>query len=146
MKKVIYILFLSTFIFANTLGVWSEISPISLESQHEKKYDLKDNGIWIIASDKDNTKLLNEYFKANTLPQNIDFIMDTTRIPSFLFDVFVLPKLQKYKHPILLSHDEEYNETLPYKEDFITILFIENKIVTRIEFIKDIKELEKFIK
>lgn len=145
MKRILF-LFISILLSANIIGVWDEIKPISLKSQHNKQHQLLSDGIWVIASDKENTKLVNEYFKNSHIPTNVNFIMDTTRIPAFLFDIFVLPKIQKYKHTVLLSHDEEYNEALPYKEDFITILFIRNKIVTNIKFINTTKELEELFK
>ena len=144
--KIIIILSLSLFLYANNIGTWDEVNPIILESQHNKKHQLLSNGIWIIASDKENTKLVNEYFKKSEIPNSVNFIMDTTRIPAFLFDLFVLPKIQKYKHTVLLSHNKKYNATLPYKENFVTILFIKNKIVTRIEFIQNEKALKKLLK
>ncbi len=144
MYPKVFLLFLALSLSADMLQINDKVTPIILKSQHNKEQKLLSNGIWIITFDKKRAKITNDFFGNTKIPKDINLIMDTTRIPSFLFNLFVLPRIKKHNHQILLSHDEKYNSILPYKEDHLTILHIENKIVKRIKYIKTKEELEKF--
>ncbi len=80
------------------------------------------------------------------MPNNLNLIVDTSQIPSGIFSLFVHPRMKKYKHPILLSFDEKFNITLPFKKDMITLLYIKDSKVEKIIYIKDIDDLEKTFK
>lgn len=141
-----FLLFLPLLLNAHMLQVGDSVTPIKLKSQHDKEYALVKNGIWIIAWNKATTKMLNQYFNEHKMPKNLNFIVDTSQIPSGIFSFFVRPSMKNYKHSILLSFDEKYNLTLPFKEDMITLLYIKDTKVKKIIYIKDIKELEKAFK
>lgn len=128
------------------LQVGDSIIPIKLKSQHDKEYTLVKDGIWIITWDKATTRVANQYFDEHKIPNNLNLIVDTSQIPSGIFSLFVKPRMESYKHPILLSFDEKYNLTLPFKEDMLTLLYIKDSKVKRIIYIKDIDELEKTFK
>jgi len=142
--KTLLLLSLALLLSADILQLNSRTTPITLKSQHNQKQELLHNGIWIISSDKKRTKMVNEFFDNFEKPNSVNLIMDTTRIPSFLFNLFVLPRIKKHKHQILLSHDKAYNSTLPYKKGYLTILHVKSKIVTKIQFLKNREDLEKF--
>ncbi|WP_415397674.1 hypothetical protein [Sulfurimonas sp. CS5] len=141
-----FLLLLPLLLNAQMLQVGDNVTPIKLISQHDKEYTLVKNGIWIIAWDKTTTKMLNQYFDEHKMPENLNIIVDTSQIPSGIFSFFVRPSMKNYKHSILLSFDEKYNLTLPFKEDMITLLYIEKTKVKKIIYIKNIEELEKTFK
>ena len=128
------------------LQVGDKVKQIRLKSQHDKEYTLTDNGIWVVTWDKATTKIANQYFDEHKMPDYINLIVDTSGIPSGIFSLFARPKMKKYKHPILLSFDKNYNLTLPFKADMLTLLYIENTKVQKIIYIKDLQELEKVLK
>ncbi|MEA3331560.1 MAG: hypothetical protein U9Q29_07710 [Campylobacterota bacterium] len=147
MIKIILLL-LPFLLNAQTLQVQESITPTIIKSQHDKEYKLITDGIWIVSKEKATTKIANEFFNNFHMPKNINLIIDATQVPFGLFDFFVLPTLQKYRHPILLSFDENYNSTLPYKENHLAILYIQNKKIIKIEYVKTLskKDLLKVLK
>jgi hypothetical protein len=128
------------------LQVGDSVNSIKLKSQHNKEYTLVKNGIWIITWDKATTRIANQYFNEHKMPKNLNLIVDTSQIPSVLFSLFAKPSMENYRHPILLSFDEKYNLTLPFKKDMITLLYIKGSRVNKIIYIKDIDELEETFK
>ena len=145
MKKLLLLL-LPIFLVAKMLQVGDNIKPIEIKSQHDKKHQLIQNGIWIITWDKTSTAIANNYFDTYNMPSNVNLIVDVSQIPSGILNLFVLPRMRHYSHEVLLSYDEVYNVTLPYKEECLTILHVNNKKIQKIEFIKTENELKKLFK
>lgn len=144
----IFLLLLPLLLNAQNIKVGDSVIPIVIKSQHDKAYRLIESGMWIVSKEKSTTKIANEYFKNSYMPKDLNLIVDATQVPFGLFDFFVLPRLQNYKHPILLSFDEEYNLTLPYKENHLTLLYIQNRKIIKIEYVKTLskKDLLKVLK
>lgn len=128
------------------LQVGDRVNPVKLKSQHDKEHTLVKDGIWIITWDKATTRVANQYFDEHKMPKNINLIVDTSQIPAGIFSLFVRPRMESYQHPILLSFNEKYNLTLPFKEEMLTLLYIKSSKVKKIVYIKDIEELEKTFK
>ena len=82
--------------------------------------------------DKATTKVANQYFDQHKMPDNLNLIVDTSQIPSGIFSLFVKPRMKSYRHHILLSFDEKYNLTLPFKEEMLTLLYIKDAKVKKI--------------
>lgn len=120
--------------------------PKELKSQHDKKYTLISDGIWMITWDKDTTSIANQYLDENKMPDKLNFIVDASQVPLGFFSLFAKPKMKKYKHPILFSFDKEYNQTLPHKEDMISLLYIQKSKIVKILYLKNINELEETFK
>jgi hypothetical protein len=80
------------------------------------------------------------------MPNNLNLIVDTSQIPSGIFSLFVRPSMKHYRHSILLSFNEKYNLTLPFKENMLTLIYIKDAKVKKIIYIKDIAELEETFK
>jgi len=134
--KSFIIFFLPFLLSASIIKVGDTLTPKKLESQYDKKHELVENGLWIISYNKNSSNTVNKYFTKHPFTKNISFIVDAAQIPSILFIFFAKPKMKKYKHPILLSFDEDYNLTLPKKEGFITILTVQNGVLKKIEYVK----------
>ncbi len=131
---------------AQTLEVSQKIQSVKLKSQHDDEYKLIKSGVWIIAWDKETTSLANSYFDKHKMRDDINLIVDTSAIPAGIFSLFVHPRMKKFKHPILFSFDKNYNLTLPYKEDNLTLLYIKDTKITKVGFIETLKELEEALK
>lgn len=136
---------LPIYLMAEILKIGDEVKIIKLKSQHDREYTLKENGVWIITWDKLTTRSANQYFRDNNISNETNLIVDVSQAPYGIFNLFILPDMQRYSHPILLSYDEIYNRTLPYKEEHLTLLKIENKIITNISFIKNKEEIGEFL-
>jgi hypothetical protein len=134
------------FLCAQMIQIGDTIIPVTLKSQHDKEYSLVKDGMWIITWDKETTAIANEYFENAPLAENVNLLVDVSQIPSGILNLFVLPRMKKYRHPILLSYDEAYNVTLPYQEENLTLLSVKNGILTKIEYVKNQEELEKLLK
>lgn len=130
---------------AQILQVGNMVKPIQITTQHEKKITLLQNGIWVITWDKESTRVANTYFEKFGIKDNIQMIVDVSQIPSGILNLFVLPRMRDYKHEILLSHDEVYNLTLPYEENAITVMRVQDMNVERIDFAKTQEELKALL-
>ncbi|MEA1918557.1 MAG: hypothetical protein U9N52_01850 [Campylobacterota bacterium] len=140
--------FLPIILGAQILQVGDLISPVSLESQHEKRYLIKEEQYWIITWDKETTREANTFIEK--YPDILEkyqavMIVDVSQVPSGIFSLFVKPRMQYYAHPILLSFDTAYNLTLPYQEGKLTLLSLKNKKIRAIDFIDDAVMLKQFL-
>ncbi|MBU0720079.1 hypothetical protein KJ877_01915 [bacterium] len=146
--RILFILALALVVFAaaQMLQVGDSVKPVKLKSQHDKQYTLVEDGMWIITWDKKTTGIANKYFEKNHMPKNVNLLVDVSQVPSGIFNLFVLPNMRYYTHAILLSYDELYNVTLPYKENSITLISVKDKNIDSISFVKSEKELKEALK
>ncbi|MCK9472555.1 hypothetical protein [Sulfurimonas sp.] len=103
----------------------------------------------IVAFDKDTGALINEYLdtqnKFYLLKHNSIFIADINKMPSIITSMFALPKLQKYKHLIYLHYGDKFQNSIPNKEEKITLLRVEDSKIKEISFISSKQELKAAI-
>ncbi|MEA3372213.1 MAG: hypothetical protein U9Q62_00855 [Campylobacterota bacterium] len=142
------LLFLPILLFAEMLGVGDRVTPLSVKDQFEKSYKIGSELCWVITWDQATTRHANNYFgkDPSLLDQNLTrMIVDVSQTPSGIMRLFVLPKMRSYGHPILLSYDEAYNFKLPYREDHITILSLDNGVIDSIDFAPDERALSDLL-
>ena len=144
--KILLLLWLPLLLCAKMLEVGEHVEIRTLTSQHEQKIKLVSDGFWIIGWDKETTALANEYFYKHKMKQDQNMLVDVSQIPSGIFSMFVAPKMKRFHHPILLSYDEVYNLTLPYKDGYITLLKLQDATIEAIYFVEAQEELEKLLK
>lgn len=105
--------------------------------------------IIVVAFEKETGKLVNEYLKSKDpfyMPNlHAVYIADISKMPTIITNMFALPKLRKYKHPIYLHFDDEFQDFLPHKDEKITIIRIQDKKVLSINYVTTVKELQKAI-
>ena len=133
---------------AEMLKVGDSIVPITIKDQFDREHKIGSESQWVVTWDKMTTRYANTYFEKNSslLDQNLSrMIVDVSQTPSGIMSLFVLPRMRSYNHPILLSYDEKYNLQLPYKEERLTVLFLDEGTVERIEYVEDEAELEKIL-
>jgi len=151
MKKILILLaFAISFLGADTLKVSSPITDFfkfKYESPQGKIMKIDDDTRTILISfEKDTGKLVNSYLDKKYPPYlskvNAVFIADISKMPSLITRFFALPKLRKYKHLIYLHYDDEFVNTIPNKEDKVTVIKLKNKKVLSISFISTEAEIK----
>jgi hypothetical protein len=113
--------------------------------QYGKTHKLKENQTLVITWDKETTAIANNYFDEKIAffkNEDIAMIVDVSQTPEGIMNLFVMPRMRSYDHPILLSYDENFNLTLPYEDQKVTILKIRNMKVEEINFAEDENKLE----
>ena len=109
----------------------------------------KSTNLIIAAFEKDTGKLVNAYLDTQVsmyLPKkHAIYIADIHNMPSIITNMFALPKLRKYKHPIYLHFDDEFDQFFPNQEEKITIVRLKDKKVVSISFISTKEELKAAI-
>lgn len=130
---------------AQMLQITDSVNAVTLQSQHEKSITLREDGVWVIAWDKETTRVANRYFEKYPMKKNEQMIIDVSQVPSGILTLFVLPRMRGYKHEILLSYDELYNQTLPYKENAVTVLHLKDAKVQSIDFAVDEAEIKTLL-
>ncbi len=132
-----WILVIPAIIIAQTLSLGSKISALELEDQFGVKHVLGSERLWLLAWDKETTRLANRYIDAHKSflqTHNAALVVDVSQVPSGIFSLFVKPRMQSYEHPILLSFDAKYNQQLPYQEGCVTLLELQNQTVSSVRF------------
>jgi len=137
-------------LFAQMLTVGDRITPRILEDQFEQKHQVGSEKIWVLTWDKLTTRTANDYFEKEPSLLNsgkVAMIADFSTIPSGILSLFVMPRMQGYRnHSMLLSFDQQFNLTLPYKEGHLTILHLDKTEIKKIEYIQSEEELAGILK
>lgn len=139
-KKLLLTLFSITWLFANPFDLNQNINSFSLADQFDKKHTVNSDIQTIIVSFEKGTGAdINEFLNSKEpdflQKNNAVFIANISGMPSIITKLFALPKMKKYKHPILLIYDEEDKRFL-YKEDKSTVYKVENGVITGVEYIE----------
>lgn len=154
MRRVFLFLVLSVFsLNADFLDLSSSITKLN-----EFKYETpqgngikipKDVKLIIVSFEKDTGALVNEYLNAQNpdylQKHNSVFIADIHKMPGVITNMFAIPKLKKYKHPIYINYNEKFEQFVMAKEEKVTLLHIENSIIKKISFIETKDELKAAI-
>lgn len=154
MKKFFIVLAMSLVVLgASPIDVGTPIykfNKFKYETPQGRKMRVsKKTTLLIVAFEKETGALVNKYLDTKDpyylVKKRIVFIADINKMPDMVTKMFALPKLQKYKHLIYLTYDENFEGSVSHKKDKITIFEIENSKVKNISYITTIKELIKFI-
>lgn len=144
-----FLLLIIPFILAaEILKVGDTITPMMLKDQFDKEHRIGGEKVWVITWDKMTTRYANRFFADHpaVAEQNTTaMIVDVSQTPSGIMTMFVLPRMRSYDHPILLGFNEQYNVTLPYKEEHLTVLFLQHGRIEKIFYAKDEADLEKIL-
>jgi hypothetical protein len=134
------------------IKVGNKLADFTIADQFDKKYSLTDNTKKVIfACSKDmghivKTLMLNKPVDY-LISRNICFIADISSMPTIIYNLFALPDMQKSKYPILLIFDEKNAKRFENedKKDYLMIISLDQKVITKIEFVNNQKDLEKVI-
>lgn len=154
MKKIIILLALSLSLFAtNKVEVGSSLDLLtSFEYETPEGRNIKipaKTELIIITFQKRTSRLVNKYLEKQEkyfLPNhNIVYITDLSKMPRFLMNMFALPKMQEYKHQMYTQFADEFRKITPNKSKHITLLKVENGLITNIELSKSIDFIKEAI-
>jgi len=150
MRIVAIFLLVLNILFASEFKQGDTIESFTLLDQFNKMHTVNSEIKTLIVSfEKDTGKLVNE-FLASKQPDFLSnhkavFIANISGMPSIITKLFALPKMQDYKHTILLIYDEN-DKRFVQKEEESTIYSLEDGKVKAISFVKTKEDLEKFFK
>jgi len=147
MKKILFILLIAYQLFASNFTLNDAIPNFSLTDQFEKIHTVNENIKTIIVSFEKSTGAFINNFLAQKEADFLEkhdavFIANISGMPSFITNMFALPKMKKYKHTILLIYDDD-DERFIQKDDFSTVYKMENGKVKEVFYVQTQEELEK---
>jgi hypothetical protein len=145
-KRIIILVFFTTYLFSNTFEVNKKVDNFSLSDQFDKTHTVNSDIKTIIVSFEKGTGAdINEFL--NKKPRDFleknqaVFIANIAQMPSIITSMFALPKMRKYKHTILLIYDED-DKRFVQKDDYSTLYKLEDGVIKSISYIKK-EDLEK---
>ena len=134
---------------AQMLSVGDSVAPRVLQDQFEQPHRVGGEKIWVVTWDKATTRIANDYFEKDPsllISKEAAMIADFSTIPAGILSLFVMPRMQSYtNHAMLLSYDEAFNATLPYREGFITLLYLEQGKIVKIGYAENEKTLAEML-
>jgi len=145
--RILFINLLFITLILADVKVGEGFPSLALLNQQSKKVEIPKKGevLLLISFEKDTSTAIQEFLKEKKSDflsaNNMMYISDISSLPSFLVNLFVLPKLKKFDFEVALIYDE--NE-LDREEEKITVIHIKDNNVTSISFI-EVHELEKFM-
>lgn len=145
----LWLLLLPVLLCAQVRGVGEKITERIINDQFDQPRKFGRQQWLVLTWDRSTTFIANQYFDQNkTLLKDgsAAMLVDTSTIPSGIFSMFVLPRLQAYDHPMLLSYDEAFNASLPYREGEMTVLSMKEGVIISIDFLADAAALRAFFK
>lgn len=125
------------------------VTPVSLPDQFDEQHNIGSERYWIIAWDRETTRIANFFFEKHyslLTRKHAALLVDVSQTPSGIMSLFVMPRMQSYEHPILLSADETYNLTLPYQDGKLTVLTLKEGRIEAVAFAADGEELGRLLK
>jgi hypothetical protein len=131
------------------LVVGKSLADLSLKDQNEKPSKLNaDTKIVFFSFSKPTGHACNEFLAskpADFLTQHqAVYVADVSAAPGIIKNMFILPDLKELKFPILLINDDklsaEYQKGM--QRDSIVVVYLDNLKITKIENLKDAKELD----
>ncbi|MFC2073742.1 hypothetical protein ACFLR3_00680 [Campylobacterota bacterium] len=154
MKTLISLLTLGFTLFAaDALTIGTHLGTLKnykYENQH--KYPMQiptTTKLLIVSFEKDTGALVNDYLDTKKSSYIVDhnaiFIADINRMPSIITTMFALPKMQKYKHPIYLHYEDQFENFVPHEEEKLTLLRVKDEKVESISYISTLDELKAAI-
>jgi hypothetical protein len=131
------------------LAVGKSLQSLSLKDQNEKPESIKeDTKIVFFSFSKPTGHACNAFLEskpADFLAQHhAVYVADVSAAPGIIKNMFILPDLKELKFPILLINDDklsaEYQKGM--QTDAIVVVHLDNFKITKIDNLKDEKELE----
>lgn len=146
-KKILLLLTFTTYLLANSFNVNDTITPFSLPDQFEKIHSItSETNTLIVSFEKGTGADISDFLNAKN-PEFLDthhaaYIANISKMPWLISKIFALPKMQSYKHKILLINDEN-DKRFVAKKGKSTVYKLVNGVVKKVYFISSKEELAK---
>lgn len=151
MKKIIIsALLLVTSLFAE-LKVGDAFPSLTLVDQFDEKVEVQREGATtlMLSFEKDVSSGIKAFLETkdkNFLnDNNITYIADISKMPSFVTNWFALPKMKKFDFKVALIYDEEAGQEIPRQEEKVSVITLKDNNITAMKFVEP-KALEQLLK
>ncbi len=131
------------------LLIQKSVEDLRLNDQHEKEHSIEaDTKTLIFAFSKDVGHTCNDFFATKSETYLNDnkavFVADVSGAPSIIRSMFIMPGLKDFKHTVLVIDDKSVSSGYKAKQESekIIIVSLQNKIITSINSVSTIAELE----
>jgi hypothetical protein len=129
-------------IFASVIDIKENLSSFKIADQFDKELTIKNSTKkLIVAFSKEKATQIKDFLYANPNyleSQNAIYISDVSSAPSFVTSMFMIPKFKDYPFSMGLIRDEDIAKRFPKKEGLITIIHLNDTVVTKIEYRKSL--------
>jgi len=132
-------------------GVGSKID-FTLPDQFNQPHTLtNEDKKLVFVFTKDTGHILKEYMankgKKFVEDKKIVLVADVSGMPTVILNTFALPDFQKSEYAMLLIYDKNMAKKLKEGQDTskVIVLTLDNKKVSKVEYAKDTKELDKLL-
>lgn len=144
------ILFSMMFLFVSTVLAEIKTNDYLPFEHYKNQFDqdmIVDNNIkmLIVTFSKAKGEVIKEFLEVNKgflKTKNAHYLADVSSVPSFVMSMFMKPKFKSYDYEMGLIYDEEKALSIPKKDDDITVIYLENKKVQKIDFIQNLDLLK----
>jgi hypothetical protein len=112
---------------------------LGLKDQHDAPGTIDDETrVVLFTRDMDASDFVEEALEgdgaAKLAAADAVFIANISRMPSIITKIFALPSLRKRPYRMLLDRDGETTANFPTKDEQVTVLHLEKRSITRVEF------------
>lgn len=144
MKILIPLFLLVNLMFASAIKVGDNLASLQIKDQFDTVVQItNDTKKLIVVFSKDKGSELKEFFEANPnylKSNNAVYFADVSAAPSFVTNLFMIPKFKKYPYSMGLIRESEVAEKFPKQnEEILTIITLDNSIVSSITYEKSLK-------
>lgn len=146
-KKILLLLAFTTYLLANSFNVNDTVATISLPDQFDKIHTINgETKTLIVSFEKGTGAEINDFLGAQD-PTFLEthhaaYIANISEMPSLITKFFAMPKMKKYKYPVLLINDES-DTRFDAQEGKSTVYKLENGLIKEISFISTQEEITK---
>jgi len=123
-------------------AVGDTIEPITLQDQHDKTASVDESTKLLLFTTgmkggKVVRKAIDDKEPDYLAKKAALFISNISGMPGFIAKTFALPKMRKYKYPILLDREGKLTEKFPSQKKSATLIRLDKLKITSISFTKD---------
>lgn len=129
------------------LAAGKSFPNLALEDQNEKAQQVASaTKLVLFGRDMASSKLLEqalEQWDEKKLQQKgVVYIADISGMPGLIASLFAIPAMQDRPYPILLDREGEKTEAINSKEDQVTLLFLDEYKITKIQYLDDAEKIK----
>ncbi|SBS34183.1 hypothetical protein MAQ5080_02798 [Marinomonas aquimarina] len=73
------------------------------------------------------------------------YLADISGMPSLISDLIAIPKMRRYPYPIWLDREGDVSDSLPVREDQVTVLKVNNQVIESVSFAANAAMLTEYI-
>lgn len=157
------IAFLLTFVLINSGNIFAQdpdmqavlqtgstIPTVELQDQHERTYHLNGSEkLLVFIAEMESGKLLHKVMDSRgdsfLKKHNTILLADVHNMPSLIARFIALPRMRDYNYTLYLIRDDKSGTVYPRKKEQISLLYLKNKKIVKIEYVNTASGLLKVI-